>query len=63
MLLCPWGLRAAEGDSPISVASCHKDWDSPPVFGYRFFSVMLIPQLSIMMNDVSKSGFFVIASM
>jgi hypothetical protein len=32
-------------------------------FRYRFFSVMLIPKLSIMMNDVSKSGFLVMASM
>ena len=29
---------------------------------YRFFSVMLIPKLSSMMNDVSKSGFLVMAS-
>jgi hypothetical protein len=30
---------------------------------YRFFNVMLIPKLSIMMNDVSKAGFLVMASM
>ena len=29
----------------------------------RFFSVMLMPKLSIIMNDVSSLGFFVIASM
>ena len=31
--------------------------------GYRFFNVMLMPKLSIMMNDVSKAGFLVMASM
>ena len=31
--------------------------------GYRFFVVMLMPKLSIIRNDVSSFGFFVIASM
>lgn len=30
---------------------------------YRFFNVMLIPKLSIMMNDVSRSGLVVMAFM
>ena len=30
---------------------------------YLFFNVMLIPKLSIMMNDVSRFGFLVMASM
>ena len=33
------------------------------VCSYRFFSVMLMPKLSIMINEVSKSGFLVTASM
>ena len=33
------------------------------VSGYRFFNVMLIPKLSIMMNDVSRPGFLVMALM
>ena len=28
---------------------------------YRFFNVMLMPKLSIIMNDVSRFGFVVIA--
>ena len=31
--------------------------------GYRFFNVMLMPKLSIIRNDVSNAGFFVMASM
>ena len=34
-----------------------------PHRAYRFFSVMEIPKLSIMMNDVSRAGFSVIARM
>lgn len=34
-------------------------WFDPP--SYRFFSVMLMPKLSIIMNDVSRFGFVVIA--
>lgn len=32
-----------------------------PPTSYRFFSVMLMPKLSIIMNDVSRSGFVVMA--
>ena len=28
------GMRGAEGDSPIFVAPCHKNWDSPPADWY-----------------------------
>ena len=33
------------------------------VYAYRFFNVMLILKLSIMMNDVSNAGFVVMALM
>ena len=67
-------LHACVGMRGVSPGVSHmptQAWSMAPgmapgpksVFCYRFFKVMLMPKLSIMINDVSRLGFVVIAFM